>query len=167
MRIKIVIYINIFVQELRNHGSVTKRWLSSHGPACVQRATPGCAPRDDHTRPTAPPLLLARPVCIRLLGQEGTATLLLRFLRRIVRVQTLPRSHGPLLRCEDTSATVIPKKTRVQCCTHPRAGILACSPCWCALWHAPRCGSAPHALSLGTSSPATRARHGSRHPPPQ
>src|SRR5438105_2300648 len=24
-------------------GSVTKRLLSSHGPACVQRATPGCA----------------------------------------------------------------------------------------------------------------------------
>jgi len=61
--------------------SVTKRLLSSHGPACVQRATPCCAPRDDHTRPTVPPLLYARPAFIGMLGQECTATFLLRFRR--------------------------------------------------------------------------------------
>src|SRR5262245_30231541 len=60
-------------------GSVTKRLLSSHGPACVQRATPCCAPRDDHIRPTVPPLLYAHPVFIGMLGQVCTATFLLRF----------------------------------------------------------------------------------------
>src|SRR5215831_20523727 len=66
----------------RGSGSVTKRWLSSHDPAYVQRATPGCAPRDDHTQPTVPPLLSARPAFIRVLGPECTAPFLLRFLRR-------------------------------------------------------------------------------------
>src|SRR6266853_4204682 len=62
----------------RGSGSVTKRLLSSHGPACVQRATPCCAPRDDHTRPTVPPLLSSRPALVGMLGQEYTATFLLR-----------------------------------------------------------------------------------------
>ena len=59
-------------------GSVSKRWRSSHGPACVQRATPCCAPRDDYTRPTVPPLRSSRSACRGMRGQECTAT----FLRR-------------------------------------------------------------------------------------
>src|SRR5262249_20660678 len=40
---------------------------------------PCCAPREDHTRPTVPPFLYARPAFIEMLGQECTATFLLRF----------------------------------------------------------------------------------------
>ena len=42
------------------------------------RATPCYAPRDDHTRPTVPPLLYSRPAFIGMLGQECTAIFLLR-----------------------------------------------------------------------------------------
>jgi hypothetical protein len=74
-------------------GSVTKRLLLSHGPACVQRATPCCAPRDAHTRPTVPPLLYSRPAFIGMLGQECTATFLLRFRAMFVRQRIAHHDH--------------------------------------------------------------------------
>ena len=66
-------------QHRRHNGSVTERLLSSHGSTYVHRATPYCARRDDHTRPTVPPLLCLRPACIGVQGQKCTATFLLRF----------------------------------------------------------------------------------------
>ena len=46
--------------------SGTKRLLTSDSPACLQRATPCCAPRDDRTRPTVP----RKEVRCRLLGLQ-------------------------------------------------------------------------------------------------
>jgi hypothetical protein len=79
-------------QESSPIGSVTKKLLSSHGPASVQWATPCCAPRDDHRQLTVPPLLSSRPVCIGMPGQKCIATFLLRFQHCL---SSITRYHRP------------------------------------------------------------------------
>jgi len=99
---------------------------------------PYCAPRDDNIRPTVPPLLYSHPAFVGMLGQECTATFLLRFLLLMPLAGRVPDRWRPMVVARATlrynghpAARLSPWGMRVSSMAH---GIL----CWARSGAAPR-----------------------------
>jgi hypothetical protein len=164
------------LNEQSVHNTLRQRPCLSTSPP--QRAMPCSAPRDDHTWPAVPPHLYSRPALIGVLGQECTATFLLRFQEPLKGLTALLWGHCPTpyglmpltlvsvvlrpWRAESPGGSSTAPRPSAHACSPPLplsgfchgARLVAESPGFVGPFYAPPSGSwsAPHAPGAGAES---------------